>query len=65
MYVIREDGKYRVAGIAPDGPEVVGEVVLELLGKNDIKGAQWWMNRVVAGVEPRSDGTGQPAVVGL
>jgi hypothetical protein len=65
MYVIREDGKYKLLGSPPDGLELIGELALELLEKGDTRGAQWWLDKVVANIEPRSDGTGMPAVHAL
>jgi tetratricopeptide (TPR) repeat protein len=61
MYVVKEDGKYRILGTT-DSPEKIGEIVLELLVQNKIKAAQWWLDRVVPDLQPdSSDGTGGPA----
>jgi tetratricopeptide (TPR) repeat protein/transglutaminase-like putative cysteine protease len=61
LYVIREDGQYRILG-SSDRPENVGELALELVQRNEIKSAQWWLDRVVADLRPESpDGTGGPA----
>jgi tetratricopeptide (TPR) repeat protein len=64
-YVILEDGEYRILGGTAAGSELVGEIVLELLDKQDLKGAQWWLDKVVADLSPASDGTGTPAVKGI
>jgi hypothetical protein len=65
FYLVREEGKYKLLGSSPDGLEPIGELVRELLGKNDIKGAQWWLDEVAGDLEPRADGTGSPAMSGL
>jgi hypothetical protein len=64
VYVVAEDGKFRILGLAPAGFEV-GGLILELLDHKDLKGAQWWLDRAVKDSEAREDGTGRPAVVGL
>jgi tetratricopeptide (TPR) repeat protein len=45
-YVILEDGEYRILG-STDTLEGVGKLVLELLEKGDVKGAQKWLDFVV------------------
>lgn len=65
IYVISEDGSYRLLGGTATGSELVGEVVLELLAKDDLKGAQWWLDTVAEDLTPASDGTGAPAMKGL
>ena len=65
MYVARENGKYRLLGSGANGSELIGETVLDLLDKNDLKGAQWWLDTVVKFIEVKVDGTGSPSVVGL
>jgi hypothetical protein len=65
VFVIREDGKYKLIGFPPDEMAIVGELVLELLGKNDLKAAQWWLDQCVRTADARPDGTGRPAVHGL
>jgi tetratricopeptide (TPR) repeat protein len=62
MYVVREDGKYRLIGAGSDGSETVGELVLDLLAKHDLSGAQWWLDKVAHDVEARADGTGLPVI---
>jgi hypothetical protein len=64
MFVVKEDGKYRILGFAR-GMEGVGSLVLELLEKKDLKGAQWWLDQAVRDTDARPDGTGRPAVVSL
>lgn len=63
-FVVKEDGKYRVLG-GTRGMEGVGSLVLELLEKKDLKGAQWWLDQAVRDTDARPDGTGRPAVVSL
>jgi tetratricopeptide (TPR) repeat protein len=61
MYVVRESGKYRILGMSKN-PEEVGRRVLNLLSEKDVKGAQWWLDKVVPDLQPdRSDGAGGPA----
>ncbi|MDP8981227.1 MAG: DUF3857 domain-containing protein [Acidobacteriota bacterium] len=62
MYVVNERGKQRIIGVFPDGLDAVGDLVLTLLEKKDLAGAQWWLDRVVSDAEARSDGTGLPPV---
>ncbi len=64
VYVIREGGQYRILA-SNDSPGAVGKLVLDLLQKNDIKGAQWWLDTVVAQLTSEEDGTGYPAVRSL
>jgi hypothetical protein len=61
-----ENGKYRILGIGgTSGLDIVGKVVLELLEKDDLKGAQWWLDLAVKDLTSESDGTGLPALRGL
>jgi tetratricopeptide (TPR) repeat protein len=61
MYVIKENEHYRILG-SPEDPEEIGQHVLDLLAEQDIKGAQWWLDKVVPDLySSRSDGTGAPA----
>jgi tetratricopeptide (TPR) repeat protein len=64
-WVIKEDGRFKILGTLPDGLELVGELALELLAANDLKGARWWLDKMAANAQPRSDGTGSPAIKGL
>jgi tetratricopeptide (TPR) repeat protein len=41
MYVVQEDGKYKILGTS-DSPDQIGERVLQLLAHQDIKSAQAW-----------------------
>jgi tetratricopeptide (TPR) repeat protein len=66
MYVIPEDGKYRLLGLAgPLGMKALADLVLDLLSKNDLKGAQWWLDKVTHFFEVRLDGTGTQAINAL
>jgi len=67
FYVVREEDedKYRLLGGPPSGLDGVGGLVLDLLDKGDVKGAQWWLDRATKDAEARSDGTGRPSVTGL
>jgi tetratricopeptide (TPR) repeat protein len=65
VWVVREDGKFKILGTIPDGLELAGELVLDLLAANDLKGARWWLDKIAANVQPRSDGTGSPSINGL
>jgi Flp pilus assembly protein TadD len=62
IFVVREDGKYKVIGAGADGAELIGALVLELLAKHDLAGAQWWLDRVAHDVEAHADGTGLPVI---
>ena len=42
MFVVKEDGGYRILG----GIEDVGKRVLDLLKQNDVPAAQWWLDEV-------------------
>jgi tetratricopeptide (TPR) repeat protein len=50
MYVVQEDGKYKILGTS-DSPDQVGERVFQLLGHQDIKSAQAWLDLVVPDVQ--------------
>ncbi|HEY9247716.1 MAG TPA: hypothetical protein VIO38_01215, partial [Rariglobus sp.] len=65
MFVVPEDDKYKIIGAPPGGMEIVGELVLELLEKNDIKSAQWWLDQAAKAADARSDGTGRPSIHSL
>ena len=52
MYVVREDGRYKLLG----GPEDVGQRVLELLKHNEIAAAQWWLDKVAKELPGNSNG---------
>lgn len=61
MYVVRDQGTFRVLGTS-DSPAEIGQRVLDLLAEKDVKGAQWWLDKVVPDLySTRSDGTGGPA----
>jgi tetratricopeptide (TPR) repeat protein len=60
MYVVRENGEYRILG-SSGSLEHVGEIVLELLDKKDIKGAQWWLDKVLPDLEHVEGNAGVPA----
>ena len=53
MYVVQEDGKYKILGTS-DSPDQVGERVLQLLAHHDIKSAQAWLDLVVPDVQGTS-----------
>jgi len=65
LYVANQGGKFKFIGVLPDALDAVGDHVLELLNQKDVAAAQWWLDRVVADVEPRPDGTGLPPVRSL
>jgi hypothetical protein len=59
MYVVRQDGQYRLLDVAGrSGNRTIADRVLALLAKNDIKGAQWWLDKVTQFTEIRVDGSG-------
>jgi len=62
MYVVKEDGKYKLIGAGTEGTELIGSLVLDLLAKHDLAGAQWWLDQVVQMVEAHADGTGMPVI---
>ncbi|HEX3744720.1 MAG TPA: DUF3857 domain-containing protein [Bryobacteraceae bacterium] len=62
MYVMREDGKYKLIGAGTDGSEMIGGLVLDLLAKHDLPGARQWLDMVAHDVEAREDGTGLPVI---
>ena len=47
MFVIKEDGRYRIIGSGPEGWEGIGRLVLDLLAQKNVKAAQWWLDKVV------------------
>ena len=49
VYVIKEDGQYRLLGTS-DSPENVGKVALELLRANNLESAKRWLDLVIRGV---------------
>ncbi len=53
MYVVQEDGKYKILGTS-DSPDQIGERVLQLLARQDIKAAQAWLDFVVPDVRGTS-----------
>lgn len=65
IYVVPENGKYRIIGFPPTGLEQIGLLVLDFAAKNELKAAQWWLDHVAAEVEPNADGTGRPSVHAL
>ena len=61
MYVLEESGKYKIIGTT-GSPEMIGERVLDLLSRNQIKDAQWWLDLVVPDLQTESsEGVGSPA----
>jgi hypothetical protein len=61
MYVVEEAGKYKIIGTTAS-PEMIGERVLDLLSRNQIKDAQWWLDLVVPDLQTESsEGAGSPA----
>src|SRR3979490_2089455 len=61
MYVVEEAGKYKIIGTT-GSPEMIGERVLDLLSRNQIKDAQWWLDLVVPDLQTESsEGAGSPA----
>jgi tetratricopeptide (TPR) repeat protein/transglutaminase-like putative cysteine protease len=65
LYVVREEGEYRMIGAGSNGLEHVGSLILELLGKKDLAAAQWWLDKVVADFDASEEGTGFPAARAL
>src|SRR5260370_25456687 len=53
MYVVEEAGKYKIIGTT-GRPEMIGERVLDLLSRNQIKDAQWWLDLVVPDLQTES-----------
>lgn len=53
MYVVQEDEKYKILGTS-DSPDQVGERVLQLVARQDIKSAQAWLDLVVPDVQGTS-----------
>ncbi len=53
MYVVEEAGKYKIIGTT-GSPEMIGERVLDLLSRNQIKDAQWWLDLVVPDLQTES-----------
>jgi hypothetical protein len=64
FYVVHQGGIYKILTNG-DSLGQVGQLVLDLLEKKDIKAAQWWLDKVVKDITPDEDGTGFPAVRGL
>lgn len=61
MYVVKVGQGFQILGTS-DAPEAIGLRVLDLLAEKDIKGAQWWLDKVVPDLtSTRSDGTGGQA----
>jgi hypothetical protein len=52
MYVVREDGDYKLLG----GSDDVGRRVLELLKQQDIAAAQWWLDKVAKELKMNKNG---------
>lgn len=69
MYVMAEDGTYRIAGFAPESMAAIGEVVLGLVSKNKIEPARHLLDQTVSGAGgdwgSRPDGTGVPSIRAL
>ena len=63
FFVTREDGEYRIIG-SSDRPEQVGALVLRYLAQNNLKAAQWWLDKMVsvAVVAVTQEGGSIPAV---
>jgi tetratricopeptide (TPR) repeat protein len=57
MYVVEEGGKYKIIGTT-GSPEMIGERVLDLLSRNQIKDAQWWLDLVVPDLQNESSEEG-------
>jgi tetratricopeptide (TPR) repeat protein len=65
MYVVQEDGKYKILGTT-DSPEQIGERVLQFLSREDVKSAQGWLDFVIPDLPGSSaHGTGTPAARSL
>jgi tetratricopeptide (TPR) repeat protein len=60
MYVVREEGKFKILG-TNDSPEQIGERVLQLLAQRDIKSAQWWLDQIVPDMQSTNLAESQPA----
>jgi hypothetical protein len=55
LYVIREDGEYRIVGAGPDGYEGIAGIVLDLVESGNIKDAQWWLDKILDDIKDDSD----------
>ena len=63
MFVVREGSAYKIIG-STDSMEEIGRRVLDLITKNNLEGAQWWLDHSVRYVPDGSDGW-VPAAAGL
>ena len=56
LFVVKENGGYKLLVGGPGGTEGMGYLVLELLEQKNIKAAHWWLDQLVdvalAGTEP-------------
>ena len=55
VYVVREGDAYKILGTS-DSAEDVGSLVLDLLKRNDIAAAQWWLDQVTPDVKDKEGG---------
>jgi hypothetical protein len=63
MYVVRED-TYRIISNSLERREAVGDLVLELVAKGDVKEAQWWLDQT-ARDSSRTSINSSPAIYGI
>jgi tetratricopeptide (TPR) repeat protein len=63
MFVVREGAAYKIIGTT-DSMEEIGRRVLNLITKNDLEAAQWWLDHSIKYVRDGSDGW-VPAAAGL
>jgi tetratricopeptide (TPR) repeat protein len=63
MFVVREGVAYKIIG-STDSMEEIGRRVLDLLKKNNLEGAQWWLDHSIPSIPYGSDGW-LPAARGL
>jgi hypothetical protein len=55
MFVVREGERYKIIG-SKDSMEAIGRRVLDLLKKNDLDGARWWLDHSIPEIPSSADG---------
>lgn len=63
LYVVKEAGRYVILGVS-ESPEHVGELVLDLVARNELENARKWLDTVVKDLNGDSSGW-LPAAKGL